>query len=63
MGAHSETVAFAAEDFATLPFDPAQVPKYNALNSWMIDPSKQYPKCYEEFMTSDGLWDLYGNFN
>ena len=63
MGAHSETGLrfLAAEDFAKLPFDPATM-KYNPHNSWEIDPSKQYPKCYQEFMTSDGMWDMYGNF-
>ena len=26
----------------------------------MIDPSKQYPKEYQEFMTREGNWNLYG---
>ena len=61
MGAKSETGMrfLAAEEFAKFPFDPATI-KYTG-KSWEIDPSKQYPKCYQEFMTYDGDWDLYGN--
>jgi len=62
MGAKSETGKrfLAAEEFAKFPFDPATI-KYNPANSWEIDPTKQYPLCYQEFMTSSGDWDLYGN--
>ena len=67
MGATSETtgsrlLASATEEFAKFPFDPATI-KYNPNNSWSIDPSKQYPKCYEEFMTVEGFWDMYGNLH
>ena len=57
MGVHSETVSLTNGN-ATLPFDPADI-KYNPHNSKMIDPSKQYPKCYEQFMTTYGMWKMY----
>lgn len=65
MGAHSETTGMrflAEEEFAKFPFDPTTI-RYNPNNPWEIDPSKQYPKCYEEFMTSEGMWDMYGRFH
>jgi hypothetical protein len=65
MGASTQTTAprfLAADEFAKLPFNP-DVIKYNPTNIHMIDPTKNYPKSYQEFMTSDGYWDLYGNFH
>lgn len=66
MGASTQTVGnrllAATEEFAKFPFNPDTL-NYNSANIHMIDPSRQYPKSYQEFMTSDGLWDLYGNFH
>jgi len=28
---------------------------------WLIDHSKEYPPQYDEFMSGDGNWDLYGD--
>lgn len=65
MGASTLTSAprFLAEtEYAKLPFNP-DVIKYNPADIHMIDPSKKYPKSYQEFMTREGFWDLYGNFH
>jgi hypothetical protein len=58
---HSLTRNLEAQQFAKLPFDPAKV-HYDG-SSIMINPEKQYPKEYEEFMNSDGYWDFYGPFH
>ena len=36
--------------------------RFNPNDKSMIDPNKQYPKEYQEFMSSFGYWDLYGTW-
>jgi hypothetical protein len=64
MGAmsHSVTRHLESSDFAVLPFDVSKV-TYNPSNPSEIDPNKQYPKEYEEFMTSDGWWNMFGKYH
>lgn len=46
-------------EFAVFPFD-ASTMSYNPSDPVSIDPTRQYPKEYEEFMTREGTWDMYG---
>lgn len=67
MGAISHSVTASrhlesSSDFAVFPFDPSTV-AYNPSNPGMIDPTKQYPVEYQEFMTREGTWDMYGTMH
>ena len=64
MGAISHSVTATSRhlestEYAVFPFDASSI-KYNAANLGEIDPTRQYPKEYEKFMTREGTWDLYG---
>jgi hypothetical protein len=49
---------------AVFPFDASKMEqKYNAANPTLIDPTKEYPKEYEEFMTREGTWDMFGTYH
>ena len=60
MGASTNTATrhLQTEEFAVFPFDPTKVNYTNNVHE--IDPSRQYPKSYQEFMTREGTWDLFG---
>ena len=47
---------------AVFPFDASKM-NYNPEDPSQIDPSREYPKDYEEFMTREGTWDLYGTYH
>lgn len=66
MGARSETsgMRFLADNMAVFPFNVETMKEhYNPKHPWEINPNKEYPKCFQEFMTTDGTWDLYGNLH
>ena len=48
--------------FAVFPFDATKM-NYNPDDSSQIDPSKQYPIEYQEFMSREGTWNLYGLYH
>ena len=49
-------------EFAVFPFNASKL-HYNPLDSSEIDPTKQYPLEYQEFMSPEGTWNLYGVYH